>query len=78
MSNDRASSDMTPPPLCHLDFEVVKDLPPELFSELNEIYGGKLNDFVTKGKGISESTSSLGDSFSRQEGEILFLHFYSY
>ncbi|KAL1317094.1 DNA repair protein REV1 isoform X3 [Arachis ipaensis] len=52
----------TPPPLCQLDVEVIRNLPSEVFSELNEIYGGKLIDFIAKGKGKCESSSSLGNS----------------
>lgn len=47
-----------PPPLCNLDMEVVESLPPELFSELNEIYGGKLADFIAKRKGTTKNISS--------------------
>lgn len=70
--SNRASGDpiSTPPPLCHLDVEVIRNLPPEVFSELNEIYGGKLVDFIAKGKGTCESASSLGNSFLEQEGKL--------
>ncbi|XP_028797962.1 DNA repair protein REV1 [Neltuma alba] len=68
LMSDQVSSGQisTPPPLCHLDAEVVKSLPPEVFSELNEIYGGKLVDFLVKGKGKTESTSALGNLFVEQ------------
>ncbi|XP_061354386.1 DNA repair protein REV1 isoform X1 [Gastrolobium bilobum] len=67
--NNQASGDpiSTPPPLCHLDVEVIRNLPPELFSELNEIYGRKLVDFIAKGKGTSENSCSLEDSFLEQK-----------
>lgn len=70
--NNQASADpiSTAPALCHLDVEVIKNLPPEVFSELNEIYGGKLVDFVAKGSGTNESARSLGNPFSEQEGEL--------
>ncbi|KAK7253198.1 hypothetical protein RIF29_37721 [Crotalaria pallida] len=70
--NDQANSDaiLTPPALCHLDVEVIKNLPPEVFSELNEIYGGKLVDFVAKGKGTNESARSLRNPFLEQEAAI--------
>ncbi|KAI4295713.1 hypothetical protein L6164_035729 [Bauhinia variegata] len=55
------------PPLYHLDVEVIKNLPPELFSELNENYGGKLVDFISKGKGISENISSFGSPLLERE-----------
>ncbi|KAK7308786.1 hypothetical protein RJT34_05017 [Clitoria ternatea] len=57
----------TPPPLCNLDVEVIRNLPPEVFSELNEIYGGKLIDYIADRKDTSESSSPLGNSFSEQE-----------
>ncbi|KAK8568205.1 hypothetical protein V6N13_106139 [Hibiscus sabdariffa] len=38
------------PPLGHLDMGVVESLPLELLSELNEIYGGKLVEMITKRK----------------------------
>ncbi|MED6119163.1 hypothetical protein PIB30_009265 [Stylosanthes scabra] len=52
-----------PPPLCHLDVEVIRNLPSEVFSELNEVYGGKLIDFIAKGKDRCESSRSHGNSF---------------
>ncbi|KAJ1388369.1 UmuC domain [Sesbania bispinosa] len=80
IQNNQASSDpnTTPPPLCHLDVEVIQNLPPEVFSELNEIYGGKLVDYIAKGKGTSESSCSLQNSFLEQEAidkeeELLYL-----
>lgn len=36
------------PPLCQLDIEVIKNLPPEIFSEMNDMYNGKLYDFMKK------------------------------
>lgn len=51
------NSDSAPPPLSHLDFGVIGSLPPEIFSELNEIYGGKLDDFVAKSKSKGKGTS---------------------
>ncbi|XP_048336595.1 DNA repair protein REV1 isoform X1 [Ziziphus jujuba] len=73
VDNNSSSSGLCPnkvsaiPPLCHLDFGVVENLPPELFSELNEIYGGKLVDFVPRSKGNSESTSS---ALLHEEGKM--------
>ncbi|XP_073220509.1 DNA repair protein REV1 isoform X3 [Cicer arietinum] len=69
IQDNQASADRisTPPPLCHLDAEVIRNLPPEVFSELNEIYGGKLVDYIAKGEGISESSSSLRNSLLEQE-----------
>lgn len=43
------------PPVCNLDIGVIESLPPEVLSELNEIYGGKLVDLIARGKGKVES-----------------------
>ncbi|CAJ2651067.1 unnamed protein product [Trifolium pratense] len=69
IQNNQSSADRisTPPPLCHLDVEVIRNLPTEVFSELNEIYGGKLVAYITKGKSISESSSSLQNSLLEKE-----------
>ncbi|XP_059448274.1 DNA repair protein REV1 [Corylus avellana] len=60
------------PPLCHLDMGVLESLPPELFSELNEIYGRKLVDLIAKNKGksVSISGSSSTHSHARVEGAM--------
>lgn len=65
----RAALISTPPPLYRLDMEVMRNLPPELFSEFNEVYGGKLADYITKGKGISENSSALQNSLLEKEGK---------
>ncbi|KAG7977082.1 hypothetical protein I3843_05G013000 [Carya illinoinensis] len=60
-----------PPPLCHLDKEVLESLPPEIFSELNDIYSGKLIDLITKSKGKSENiSSSSSNSHVQVEGAM--------
>ncbi|PON58092.1 DNA repair protein, Rev [Trema orientale] len=59
------SNSSVPPPLSHLDFGVIGSLPPEIFSELNEIYGGKLDDFVAKSK-------SKGKGKMNEEEELPF------
>lgn len=57
------------PPLCHLDIGVIESLPPELLSELNEIYCGKLVDLIAGGKGEAKSfTSALQET---AKGKIL-------
>ncbi|XP_043813942.1 DNA repair protein REV1 isoform X4 [Manihot esculenta] len=50
------TSNIVPPPLYDLDMEVIECLPPELFSELNQIYGGKLVEFIAQSKGKSENS----------------------
>lgn len=77
LSSCQASSNQILPPLCHLDMGVVENLPPELFSELNEKYGGKLVDFIAKNKGKSENTSSsLCNSPYKPEGDLFLPGFY--
>ncbi|WVZ12425.1 hypothetical protein V8G54_016955 [Vigna mungo] len=66
---NEASTDpiSTPPPLCDLDIEVIRNLPPDVFSELNEIYRGKLVDYIANWKNTSESSSLSGNSFFEQK-----------
>lgn len=66
--NNQASTNpiSTPPPLCNLDVEVIRNLPPEVFSELNEIYGGKLIDYIANSKSTSKNSSPSGNSFLEQ------------
>lgn len=77
IQNNQANANpiSTPPPLCHLDVEVIRNLPPEVFSELNEIYGGKLIDYIAKGKDTSETSSSLQNLFLEQESKLFFALF---
>lgn len=70
--NNQASTDpiSSPPPLCNLDVEVIRNLPPEVFSELNEVYGGKLIDYIANRKSTSEISSPSGNSVLEQEGKL--------
>lgn len=34
------------PPLSHLDLDVIRNLPPEIFSEMNELYRGELRKIL--------------------------------
>ncbi|XP_059647846.1 DNA repair protein REV1 isoform X2 [Cornus florida] len=74
MSNGdvRLNQDSVLPSLCDLDLGVVESLPPELFSEINDMYGGKLVNLISKNKGKSATVgSSLGTtSYERLEGVI--------
>ncbi|CAA7409746.1 unnamed protein product [Spirodela intermedia] len=36
------------PPIGHLDINVIKSLPPEIIAEMNEIYHGRLSEFIRK------------------------------
>lgn len=73
---NEASTDpiSTPPPLCNLDIEVIRNLPPDVFSELNEIYRGKLVDYIANWKNTSESSSLSGNSFCEQKGKRFLFH----
>ncbi|XP_055815918.1 DNA repair protein REV1-like isoform X3 [Solanum dulcamara] len=46
----------TLPPMNELDIGVIESLPPEVFSEINDMYDGKLAHFITekRSKGVSE------------------------
>ncbi|KAJ8530037.1 hypothetical protein K7X08_036872 [Anisodus acutangulus] len=46
----------TLPPMNELDIGVIESLPPEVFSEINAMYHGKLTHFITekRSKGVSE------------------------
>jgi DNA repair protein REV1 len=46
------------PPLSQLDPEVLQNLPPEIISEMNDIYKGELHGFL-KGKDSSSKSLSL-------------------
>ncbi|XP_048128864.1 DNA repair protein REV1 isoform X3 [Rhodamnia argentea] len=75
-SDCKASLDrsVTRPALCHLDIEVIESLPPEVFSELNDAYGGKLVAFVSKGKGKSNSIADgevRGSSPSKHSQQVV-------
>ncbi|KAK1402489.1 DNA repair protein REV1 [Heracleum sosnowskyi] len=55
-SEAHVNEDPVLPPLCDLDMGVVENLPSDLFSELNNRYGGKLITFISKRKGkLAES-----------------------
>lgn len=41
----------TMPSLDDLDMGVIESLPPELFAEINDVYGGKLIDLISKKNG---------------------------
>lgn len=50
LSSARAHDNSTSmlPPLCQLDIEVIKNLPPEIFSEMNDMYNGSLYNIMKK------------------------------
>lgn len=49
------------PPISHLDINVIKSLPPEIIAEMNEIYHGRLSEFIKKHEHIIDQGS---DDFS--------------
>lgn len=61
LSNSEAlvNQDSALPPLCDLDMEVIKSLPPDLFKEINDIYGGELVSLISMNKGKSVGNGSL-------------------
>lgn len=52
----------TLPPLQDLDMAVIESLPPDVVSEINDMYGGKLLGFISENKSRSaaSTTSSEG------------------
>jgi len=65
----------TPPPLCNLDIEVIRNLPSDVFSELNEIYRGKLVDYIiANSKNTSENSSLSGNSCLEKKGKLFLFH----
>ena len=70
VDTNSSSGISAPPPLSHLDMGVVKSLPAELFSELNEIYGGKLTDFIAKSSVASENINSYPSTPSAEGQEL--------
>nr|XP_043621063.1 DNA repair protein REV1 [Erigeron canadensis] len=61
MSNPESNRGVDMPPLSDLDSEVLESLPPDILSEMNDLYGGKLKSFMSKLKSesIGVGTSSL-------------------
>ncbi|KAK4378473.1 hypothetical protein RND71_000335 [Anisodus tanguticus] len=66
----------TLPPMNELDIGVIESLPPEVFSEINDMYHGRLAHFITekRSKGVSEKVNivsvfpaALNDAFSARE-----------
>ncbi|XP_056683408.1 DNA repair protein REV1 isoform X2 [Spinacia oleracea] len=62
------------PSLDDLDLGVIKSLPPELFSEINDMYGGKLTDLISKMKGKAGFHSVCSMPMEEVEGELLHEH----
>ncbi|CAI9294554.1 unnamed protein product [Lactuca saligna] len=56
-----SNSTMEVPPMSELDSQVLESLPPEILSEINDFYGGKLKSFISKRKSktIEIETSSV-------------------
>ncbi|KAK1276508.1 DNA repair protein REV1 [Acorus gramineus] len=54
------------PPICSIDVEVLKSLPPEIISEINDMYSGRLTEFleVNKMKDDKGSVSDCTTSYS--------------
>ncbi|XP_021750780.1 DNA repair protein REV1-like [Chenopodium quinoa] len=58
------------PSLGDLDLGVIESLPPELFKEFNDMYGGRLTDLISKikDKDLYKSVSAM--SVKKVEGEL--------
>ncbi|KAL8156172.1 DNA repair protein REV1 [Apium graveolens] len=66
-SEGHANEDSVLPALCDLDMGVIENLPPDLFSELNNRYGGKLITFLSKHKGKRAESDIGGMIFEDRE-----------
>lgn len=55
------------PSLCSLDVEVVKYLPPEIISEINDIYKGELHHFMEAHEDVNRSIKSCKHTISLPE-----------
>jgi DNA repair protein REV1 len=51
------------PPLSELDLEVLKNLPPEIISEMNDMYKGELRGFLDMISGDEGKESNSKSSF---------------
>ncbi|XP_024966568.1 DNA repair protein REV1 isoform X4 [Cynara cardunculus var. scolymus] len=64
--NREANRSSDVPPLSELDLEVLESLPPEILSEMNDLYGGKLKGFILKRKfedvGVGTSSTLSGNA----------------
>ncbi|KAK9677749.1 hypothetical protein RND81_11G164600 [Saponaria officinalis] len=54
------------PSVDDLDMDVIENLPPDLFSEFNSMYGGKLNDLISKRKRTLGNQDASGRTIDRQ------------
>lgn len=58
------------PPIQDLDVAVIESLPPEVVSEINDMYGGKLLDFLSESKS-KISNNIYATSTTCSEGKSL-------
>lgn len=59
------------PPLQDLDVAVIECLPPEVVSEINDMYGGKLLGFISESKSKTINTSIHAALTKSCEGKFL-------
>lgn len=71
-SEGHVNRDSVLPPLCDLDMGVIENLPPDVFSELNNRYGGKLISLMSKRRG-KLAESNIGGMCSLLEVVVLTL-----
>ncbi|KAL4555827.1 hypothetical protein LXL04_038456 [Taraxacum kok-saghyz] len=78
----RSNSTIDIPPMSELDSDVLENLPPDILSEINHFYGGKLNTFISKHKseitnlpqniqGKSQNTETMPTSLSQIDDTVL-------
>ncbi|KAK1300739.1 DNA repair protein REV1 [Acorus calamus] len=71
------------PPICNIDVEVLKSLPPEIISEINDMYSGRLTEFLEVNKmkddkgNVSDCTTSYSEVKSNGSKAIYDLKDYS-
>lgn len=62
------------PPIQDLDVSVLESLPPEVVSEINDMYGGKLSDFLSESKSKIINMNIHAASTKSSEGKSYRLH----
>lgn len=58
------------PPLQELDVAVIESLPPEVVSEINDMYGGKLLGFISENKSKTVNTKIYATTTRSCEGKF--------
>ncbi|XP_038975051.1 DNA repair protein REV1 isoform X2 [Phoenix dactylifera] len=61
----------TLPPLCYLDIDVVKSLPQEIISEMNDMYKGELCAFLEKHEEDGRGNAHLSTKSTAEENDTI-------